>query len=424
MEVRSQEDVGDDEKMKIGWISAAAYAKTGYGRQTEKIVSLLIEGGYEVYNIGGIGGQTVWGGKLDYPAKTHVEDGKKIIDTEIPILPTFGQLGGQDVAQTFINHYKLDLIITLWDAFVIHYIGDLSIPTMTYLPVDTHFTENMYTNVKGAYRIIAFSRFGRKELLKWFPPAKVNYIPHGIDTGLYKPCSENEKRKTREELNIPKDAFMLINVGANVGERKQLPYQMLVFREWLKEHPDSYFFIFTNMSMPYPHGYDLVTFAKMLGIKDHIRYPAVDPIIEPYSEEHMARLYGASDLFWSMTLGEGFGLPLMEAQSCGTPAAITNCSTSPELVGGHGWLVETNPDYIFVPVWIPTLQYYPVASKKSALTHLGDAYNNPGKREEYGRKAREFALNYSWNRVMPSWFKLLEEVKEELDLYREISVPT
>ena len=43
--------------MKIGWISAAAYARTGYGRQTNEIVRRLIEGGLEVYNIGGIGGQ-------------------------------------------------------------------------------------------------------------------------------------------------------------------------------------------------------------------------------------------------------------------------------------------------------------------------------------------------------------------------------
>lgn len=406
--------------MRIGWISAAAYAKTGYGRQTNEIVSRLIEGGHEVYNIGGIGGQTVWGGRMDYPSRTHVEDGKKVIDTEIPVLPTFGQLGGQDVAEIFIKQQKLDLIITLWDCFVIHYIGDLSVPTITYLPVDTGFTQNMYDNVKDAYKLLAFSKFGKSELLKWFPPSKVGYIPHGTDTKTYRPCSEEEKQEVRESINVPDDAFLTINVAANVGERKQIPLQMLVFKEHLKKYPNSYMYLFTNMSMPYPHGYDLVTFAKMLGIEEHMRYPAVDPIIKPFSNEHMAKLYGSCDVFWSMTLGEGFGLPTNESQNCGTPAIISNCSTSPELVRGHGWLIDINTDYRFVPVWIPTLQHYPVASMKSALACLEDAYNNPDKVREYGKKAREFSLNYSWENIMPLWFKFLKEVEEELELYGEM----
>jgi len=351
---------------------------------------------------------------MDYPSKLGVK---------IPVLPTFGQLGGEDVAQTFIDRYNLDIIITLWDCFVIHYIGKLSAPAIPYLPIDAPFTENMYTNVKGAYKIIAYSRFGQRELLKWFPPSKVAYIPHGIDTVTYKPCSERENRRVREELKIPEDAFMTMVTAANVGERKQLPYQMLVFKKFLEKHPDSYMFMFTNMSMPYPHGYDLKTFARMLGIAEHIRYPAVDPIIEPYTEEHMALLYGASDLYWSLTLGEGFGLGTIESMACGTPVAITNCSTGPELVAGHGWLIETNPDYVFVPVWIPTLQMYPVCSMKSALECLEDAYHNRDKLEEYGRKSREFSLEYDWSRIMPMWFKFLKEVEEELGLYKEIASP-
>lgn len=387
----------------------------------------MIEGGWEVYNIGGIGGQTVWGGKLEFPSRTHTEEnGKKVIDTEIPILPTLGQLGGQDVAQTHIDQNKLDLMITLWDSFVIHYIGNLSVPTMTYLPIDTAFTQNMFTNVKDAYRLIAFSEFGQNELTKWFPPSMVNYIPHGIDTKEWNPCSENQKRLTMETLTyekgweVPEESFKIITVGANVGERKQIPFQMLVFAEWLKRHPDSYWYIFTNMAMPYPHGYDLINFAKMIGIYDHIRYPKVDPIIEPFTTEQMSRLYSTADVYWSMTLGEGFGLPTLESLTCGTPAMITNCSTSPELVGGHGWLIDTNPDYAFVPVWIPTLQFYPVASKNSALACLEDAYRNPDKVKEYGRKSREFALGYDWDKIMPLWFDLLNQVEDELEFYKEL----
>lgn len=348
---------------------------------------------------------------MDYPSKLGVK---------IPVLPTLGQLGGQDVAQIFINRYKLDLIITLWDCFVIHYIGNLSVPVLTYLPVDAPFTTNMHTNVKGAYRLIAFSQFGQRELMKWFPPAKVDCIPHGLNTKIFKPRDEEVKREVRKEIKVPEDAFLIIDCGANVGERKQLPLLMLIFKEFLKEHPKSYLFLYTNFEMPYPHGYDLNQYAKDLGIAKYVRYPAVTPIIEPFPDDKMADLYSAADVFATPTLGEGFGLPVMESQACETPVIATSCSTMPELVGGHGWLVDTVPDFTFVPVWVPTLQQYPAPSTASMLKCLEDAYDNPDKIKKYGREARKFTLKYDWNEIMPSWFKLLEEVEGEIGLLKGI----
>jgi len=46
---------------------------------------------------------------------------------------------------------------------------------------------------------------------------------------------------------------------------------------------------------------------------------------------------------------------------------------------------------------------------------LEDAYNNPDKMRQYGEKAREFSLNYDWKKVVvPLWFKLIEELREDL----------
>ena len=284
----------------------------------------------------------------------------------------------------------------------------------------------MYINVQDAYKIIAFSEFGREELLKWFPPSKIHYIPHGMDTKQFRPHTEQENAETRKQLNIPSNAFVLFTVGANVGERKQMPFMMLVFKELLKKYDDIYWYLFTNMSVPYPSGYGLRNYAYMLGISDHLRYPQVDPIIKPFTNEHMSRLLSMADAYWSLTLGEGFGLPTLEGMACGVPPIITDCSTSPELVGDHGWLVAQNDDYRFVPVWIPTLQDYPVASKRSAIECIEDAYHNRDKTKKFGRASREFSLKYDWDRIMPLWYKFLRELEEELEFnqeFKKVDVP-
>jgi len=394
--------------MRIGWVSAPAYAHTGYGRITNDILSRLIEK-YEVFNVGG-GSEAIWGGKLNIAT----ESGK-----QFTVLPTFGKLGGADVVPHYTRRYNFDLVITLWDSFVVGYADVVGVPVIHYFPIDAPFTRQMYKYVAPAYKLIAYSKFGYRELLKWFPPSKVSYIPHGINTKMFKPYDEESRRNVRERIHpkpVPEDAFLIINVGANVGERKQLPNLLLIFREFLKTHPDSYLYLYTNIGAQYPQGYDLAPFADELGILDHIRYPDFTPILDPVEDEELAKLYSAADLFVTTTLGEGFGMGILESMACGTPVIGPHCSTIPELVGRHGWVVPILSDYVFIPVWIPTQQIYPVVGMSSVLEAMEDAYDSPEKRMRFGRESREFALNYDWSQIMPAWFKFLDRVEEELDL--------
>jgi glycosyltransferase involved in cell wall biosynthesis len=51
------------------------------------------------------------------------------------------------------------------------------------------------------------------------------------------------------------------------------------------------------------------------------------------SERTLAQLYRKATLFVFPSLYEGFGIPVLEAFSCGCPVAASNCSSLPE-VGG------------------------------------------------------------------------------------------
>jgi glycosyltransferase involved in cell wall biosynthesis len=58
--------------------------------------------------------------------------------------------------------------------------------------------------------------------------------------------------------------------------------------------------------------------------------------------EVMAATYSAMDVLLAPSHGEGFCVPLIEAQACGTPVIATDFSAQPELVGA-GWLAHHRP---------------------------------------------------------------------------------
>jgi len=58
------------------------------------------------------------------------------------------------------------------------------------------------------------------------------------------------------------------------------------------------------------------------------------------SDTHLAKLYRCSVAFVYPSLYEGFGIPPLEAMSCGTAVVASNCSSIPEVVGDASILFE------------------------------------------------------------------------------------
>jgi glycosyltransferase involved in cell wall biosynthesis len=70
-----------------------------------------------------------------------------------------------------------------------------------------------------------------------------------------------------------------------------------------------------------------------------VRYP--DQYLESvgFSDQHMARLYNTFDVLLSVSMAEGFCIPLIEAQACGVPVITGEWGATGELLFA-GWPVS------------------------------------------------------------------------------------
>jgi glycosyltransferase involved in cell wall biosynthesis len=378
---------------------------------------------HEVVCIGQTSDVIVWGGRQE----VDTPSGKKL-----KIIALSDQVSAPELINNYYApEFKLDLIIGFMDAFGIQYLNDVKTPVFGWIPIDGPFTPMWKHYLKNYHKIFAYSRFGYNELLKWFPPAKVGYIPHGISEAfkhmdrdkareefeLFTPQADSPGQVQRED-RIPKDSFLAVNVGANMGPRKNLPLLMRTFKKFVdRGHKDAHLYMHTNAFMIFPRGYDLIQWRLMLKAEKNIHFPMYNPIVSPASNEELAKIHSAADVYVQNSDAEGFGLPLVEAMACGTPIISPMNSAQTELIEGHGWGVENVPDdmYAQIPVYVPMLPTYPVPNQLSLLEKLEEAYNSPEKRRQYGAAALSYVEeNHSWKVCMSAWFRALEEVESEI----------
>lgn len=75
-------------------------------------------------------------------------------------------------------------------------------------------------------------------------------------------------------------------------------------------------------------------FAHRLGLGDLVLFA------DYVADDDLPALYSAATLFVTLSLKEGFGLPVLEAMACGTPVMVSDVGSLPEVVGDAGVLVD------------------------------------------------------------------------------------
>ena len=233
------------------------------------------------------------------------------------------------------------------------------------------------------------------------------YIPHAIDTQLYKPTHTIDGVSVREYMGIPEDAFLVGMVAANKANgqihRKAYAENLLAFSIHLKKYPNSYLYIHSEPSRLYG-GFDLGILLNMVGIpKENVLMPDSFMLRTGYPETTMAAFYTAFDVLLSTSYGEGFGIPTIEAQACGTRVITSNFAASKDLASEDSWKVDGQP------FWDEAQSsFYQIPSVNKITLALEQAYH-----AERGtsKTAIEFASQFDVEKVWAEkWMPLLKDL--------------
>lgn len=182
--------------------------------------------------------------------------------------------------------------------------------------------------------VIAISRDIEDELKGYgIPESKIIRIPNGVDTNLFRPASEEEKRILRAQLGWP-DIPTIVFVG-RVNRRKRPHLLVRALRKVLNKGIDC------QLILAGPDG----EAEYVESIRESIASLKLSSRVHWVGfTEDVAALYRASDIFALISENEGMPNALLEAMATGLPAVVTQISGTSDLIDHDQTGIFVEPD--------------------------------------------------------------------------------
>ena len=378
--------------MHILWASDSPLQPSAYAQQTELVTPLIAQLGHKI---------TIYSGH-------HY--GKPITYNGIKIIGTIDAPGYNQAALFDLHAQRIgaDILLTFKDPYVfpVDIMRKLKVPWVAVVPVDTEPLCDANAEVlQFASAVIAVSKVGMA-LLDTAHLAPL-YVPHGFNTKVFDIQSREE---ARTKCGIPNECFIALFVGDNCvyPTRKNIENIVAAWSMFLAKHSDGVLMLHTMLAAD-RGGVDIQELLRAYNVPGHNIF-----ISDQYQyafgfpQSYMATLYNAADVLLMPSTGEGFGMPVVEAQLCGTPVITTDWTAMRETTH-FGVRIKTSAD-VRTPCPTGALEVVPIggfrfrAHAAAILEALELAYLNKPKDEDR-ITCRKSVLAYDINNVMESYWK-------------------
>ena len=301
-----------------------AGAVSGYSTIAKPICTGLVENGHEVKVIG-----------ISNRGEEHWEN--------FPIIPVDTLQEVEAALHNLSVMWKPDVIILSLDIPVVERMYQTIVkPGIKYVlitPLENGpLCQSWALALSQFDRVFFISQLGEDEARK-VGLRNVTHLTVGIDPDLWRRGSKEEVAVARKTLGYDADEKIILTVADN-QERKNLAAGLKIMQNLKANNPDMKFRYVIVTRDQSPFGWRLQELAKVYDIqKNLIIFDRGMP------QDQLRLLYICSDAFLLPSKGEGLGLPVLEALSCGIPVVATNTGALTELLqDGRGWLVE--PEYV------------------------------------------------------------------------------
>ena len=379
--------------LKILLHSNSPTSKTGYGVQTALLAARLADDGHDVA-ISATFGHAASNGMGTWVTPS----GKTIM-----VYPSWQLVSGEDVLYAHAkSHFGVEegWIICLIDIWSMRGDDVAGFNMVGWAPVDHDPVPPIVTDFfKRAPSVLplAMSRHGQASYIA--AGIDADYIPLAVDTSVYKPTFEatigGRTVTSREFLELPAGAFVvgMVGMSKDPADRKNFVIALQGFAEFHKTHPNAILHIHTDKRGT-SSGFDLPEIAAACGIPETaMSYTNQYAYVIGWPVELVALAMTGFDVLLAPSAGEGFCVPLIEAQSCGVPVIASDFTAQSELVGA-GWMVTGDRSWD-----APSHSWYLRPYVSSVVEALEEAYNADliGMQEDAVRFAKQYDADYVYD---------------------------
>lgn len=294
-----------------------------------------------------------------------------------------------------------------------------------YFPVDCKLIDVLVKDLEFFDCIVTYTQFGKDEIIRLKPElkTKVKVVPHGNNPKDFYFISWSDIYKFRQEyFGENANKFIITNVNRN-QPRKDIPTTIFAFIEaknrWQEEKLPNEPFLYLHMNAKDPMGWDIRAMMKFTDLVEGKDYKLLDDDLanKGASVEMLNKIYNASDLYLTTTLGEGWGLTLTEAMATRKPIICPLSTSFIEMTdnGNRVYSVEnlipfcgTNDNIIR-----QQCDVYEVADN---IIHIAKGFN--GQLEDIGfmdnlnerlENCQKYVQSLDWKEVCKSWIKYFKE---------------
>jgi len=396
------------DKIKILTIGDHPMSPSGVGTQTKYIIEgMLKTGKYQFVSFGGAIKHPNY-----QPMKTN-EWGDDWV-----IWPVDGY-GNQDQIRAMLDQQRPDILWFMTDPRFYSWLWSIEnevrprVPMVYYHVWDNYpypkFNRSFYLSND---HIACISKLTYDIVQTVAPEVDSSYIPHAVDSEVFKPHTAEEIKKNRADRNLD-DKFLCVWNNRN-ARRKQSGSLIFWFKDFLDKVGHDKATLIMHTDPKDVHGQDLEAIIHELGLTNgEILFSR-----EKVNSKDLALMYNMADLTINISDAEGFGLGTLESLSCGTPILVNKTGglqdqiTDGEVSFGIG--LEPSSKAIIgsqdVPyIYEDRLNGEEVADALVALYEMG-----PEKRAEMGRAGREYTKKeFNFETFVDRWDTLFTEIYEE-----------
>lgn len=236
-----------------------------------------------------------------------------------------------------------------------------------------------------ADRIVTVSEFSKAEIVKWLglEPEKIVVMPNGVDFKKFNPHHAKDSIATVvQKYGIPQEYILYLGT---LEPRKNIPRLVEAYAIAKSKNPS-----LPKLVIAGRKGWlfdEIFERVRNLDLEDHVVFTGY------VKDEDVPLVLAGAKFFIFPSVYEGFGMPPLEAMASGTPVAVANTASLPEVVGDAG--------IFFSPF---------DAEEMASVMNMLD--NNGSLRQMLAQKGLNRASAFTWERAGTIFSQVCHDVVE------------